>query len=274
MYLSGGPEGGPAQTRMETTFFARLRLRNGTFKTTGDRRMDDLNELVASLLPRGQTLEILDTAVSSGITTLEWYEQLRSLGLQVHLSAGDLYCNAELLSWGRYFDLLVDDTGHVLQYETAGLAWRKWTTGSDWIPLYTVGLGITSLFFRLLKMLRRPVRRPLRLFSPRLLAAGIDLFEDDLFETKDAFAQKFDVIRAANILNIGYFPKERLELAIVRLAARLKTGGMLIVNRTTLEGLNHGSVFRLGPERTFTLAGRIGDGSEIEDLVRAFGVHR
>jgi len=256
---------------METSFFARLQLRNGTFKTTGDRRLDDLNELVAQLLPRGRSLEILDTAVSSGITTLEWYEHLRGLGLQVHLSAGDLYCMAELLSWGRHFDLLVDDTGYVLQYETAGLAWRPWTTPGDWIPLYAVAVRITALFFRLLKLLRRPVRRPLRLFSPRLLAvADIDLFEDDLFEENPAFAQKFDVIRAANILNIAYFPKERLELAIVRLAARLKTGGLLIVNRTNLEGVNHGSVFRLGPKRTFSVEGRVGDGSEIEELLLAF----
>ena len=268
MYLSA--QTGPEQAWMETSFFARLQLRNGTFKTTGDRRLDDLNELVGSLLPRGRTLEILDTAVSSGITTLEWYEHLRSLGVQVHLSAGDLFCEAELLSWGRHFHVLADDTGHVLQYETAGLAWRPWTTAGDWIPLYAPAVRATALFFRLLKLLRRPARRALRLFSPRLLAvAGIDLFEDDLFEEKPAFAQKFDVIRAANILNIAYFSKEKLELAIIRLAARLKTGGLLIVNRTTQEGVNHGSVFRLGADRKFSVAGRVGEGSEIEDLLLA-----
>jgi hypothetical protein len=272
VYLSAEPPSRPEQQEVETSFFLGLKLRNGTFKTTRDRRMDDLNALVTSLLPHGRTLEILDTAVSSGITTLEWYEHLRSAGVPFHLSAGDLYCKAELRSWGRHFHLLADETGFVLQYETAGLAWRPWTSRIDWLLLYAVALHTTRLLFRFLQWRQAPRCHPLRLFSPRLLAVpDIELFEDDIFAVNDGFAQRFDVVRAANILNVVYFSKERLELAISRLAGRLKSGGLLIVNRTDFDDVNHGTVFRLTPARTFAVEARIGEGSEIEELVLSFG---
>ena len=270
VYLSRAPDDSAEQQRIETSFFAPLKLRNGTFKTTGERRLDDLNELVTTLLPRDHPLEILDTAVSSGITTVEWCEHLRKAGVPFRMSAGDLFSRAELLSWGRHFHVLVDDTGCVLQYETGGLAWRTWTSRGDWLSLYAAALPVTQLLFRLLKSVKAPARRPLQLFSPRLLATGIELFEDDIFEMNEAFAQRFDVIRAVNILNIAYFPRKQLEVAIACLAARLKPDGLLIVNRTDDSRMNHGSVFRLTTERKFRVEGQIGDGSEIEDVVLAF----
>src|SRR6516165_3257303 len=76
----------------EATFFTDLRLGNGVFKKTSDRRLDDLNEVILSrwqetaFRPR----EIMDVGVSSGITTAEWLEGLSQAGLKVRMTATDL----------------------------------------------------------------------------------------------------------------------------------------------------------------------------------------
>src|SRR5712692_6026770 len=71
-----------------------LQLPNRVFKTTFRNRLDDLNELVQSWLPQERPLHIMDTAVSTGITTWEWTENLRQHGVEHSLSAGDLNTHA------------------------------------------------------------------------------------------------------------------------------------------------------------------------------------
>ena len=61
---------GREQESLERSFFTSIRLKNGTYKTTHGRRLDDLNDLVNRCLPRGRLLELMDVAVSSGITTI------------------------------------------------------------------------------------------------------------------------------------------------------------------------------------------------------------
>ena len=57
------------QVEEEDLFFHSIELRNGTRKTTRHRRLDDLNARVQKLLPTHRPLEIMDVAVSSGVST-------------------------------------------------------------------------------------------------------------------------------------------------------------------------------------------------------------
>jgi hypothetical protein len=115
-------------------------------------------------------------------------------------------------------------------------------------------------------------RRPLRsqrvaLVVPELLAdPAIELVEDDLLApSADRFAGRFDAVRAANLLNRGYFDDEALRRMLARLAARLEPQGLLAVCRTEEDGTNHATVFRRGEEGLMPLA-RLGRGSEVEEL--------
>jgi hypothetical protein len=64
----------------EARFFSSLRLKNGAYKITRSHRLDDLNDLVNQLVPR-RHLKVMDVAVSSGTTTLEWIEALHKAGI-------------------------------------------------------------------------------------------------------------------------------------------------------------------------------------------------
>src|SRR5580704_1783814 len=64
--------------KQEAAFFASLRLRNGTFKTTDHHRLDDLNMLVIGEWQKldRKPRQIMDVGVSSGISSLEWADAL------------------------------------------------------------------------------------------------------------------------------------------------------------------------------------------------------
>jgi hypothetical protein len=74
LFFAGGTDQ-PDERQLEERedlFFHSIELRNGTRKTTRHRRLDDLNALVRKLLPTQRPLEIMDVAVSSGVSTAEW----------------------------------------------------------------------------------------------------------------------------------------------------------------------------------------------------------
>src|SRR2546423_1557373 len=89
------------QEFLERQFFDRVILPNGTFKTTSARRLDDLNQAVLPHLARipERTLKIMDVSISSGVSTLEWYDFLLENGIRVEMVGTDLTVYASLVSF-------------------------------------------------------------------------------------------------------------------------------------------------------------------------------
>jgi len=232
-------------------FFKHVRLPNGVYKTTERRRLDDLNAAVAPLLPTGRMLELMDVGVSSGTTTVEWSEQLE---VPHRIVAGDLSVAAQWTRLG-FADVLRDDAivyadvlGRVV--DVFGGTWRS-----------RLALPLLELFARILPS------RSFPLVDPRLASSPvITLVQDDIFVPRPEFDGRFDAVRAANILNRGYFEEERLRAGAANLIRRVRRGGLLIVCRTD-DGVTDGSVYRVG-DRLEELA-RLGAGSEVHDLVLA-----
>ena len=279
----GRPSSNPREREMqEDAFFMSLRLPNGTHKTTCRRRLTDLDELVQGLLPRHQTLEIMDVAVSSGVSSLEWLDSLERAGINCHLVAGDALVDACLISFGSRLKALVDRRCRLLQLDIAGRAVRlpppRRRDRMRYLPLLLLIQRIAHASARVVNNCctsGQPTRgrfltfRPLKLLSPSLGdAARIEAIEDDILRDR-RFSRRFHAIRAANILNHCYFDSETLEKMLANLRERLRPNGLLIVCRTLPVGGNHGSVFRLGEEGRFCLLADLNGGSEIADLVLA-----
>src|SRR4051812_43881239 len=89
------------QEILETQFFSSIQLKNRTYKFTYSRRLDDLNELTRKVIPPNRPLEVMDVAVSSGVSTLEWIADLNSAGIEHNMTAGDLTMTALLFSFGN-----------------------------------------------------------------------------------------------------------------------------------------------------------------------------
>jgi len=93
------------------------------------------------------------------------------------------------------------------------------------------------------------------------------MIEDDLLNANDSeLCQAFDVIRAANILNLAYFPVDRNRRILATLKQRLKEDSLLIIVTTHPSGENNASIFRLSGNQ-FSVVDRFGNGSEIGPIV-------
>jgi hypothetical protein len=108
----------------EARFFSPLRLKNDTYKITRSHRLDDLNDLVNQLVPR-RHLKVMDVAVSSGTTTLEWIEALHKAGIDHDMTAGDSFMFGFIVSIGKNLHVLADKSGHPLQSEFSARLFRS-----------------------------------------------------------------------------------------------------------------------------------------------------
>lgn len=270
VYFGLGDENGPDAERR---FFSSLRLPNGTWKVTYDRRLDDLNALISRHLRADRTPAVMDVAAASGISSLEWVDQLRGSGRDPRMVVGDLYVSAWLTTFGTRCAVLYLDSGWPLSIEIG--EYSRGLQSDRWIDRMIRPL-LRALFVagRLLALggpLTPPrrwrwIHRKIPLVSPRLLhRTDVEVVTDDLSEA-GPFSGQFDAVRAANILNRAYFPDGELIRMAANLIGRVRLGGLLAVCRTHPDGTNHATLFRR-TESSVIVEGRLGEGSEVEDLV-------
>ena len=244
----------PYDPIVETDFFRRIVLANGSFKTTVARRLDDLNRAVLPYVQAvsARPVEIMDAASSSGISTQEWYDDLQAAGIEARIVGTDLSIEA-LHVPGKLADVLLDKDFNVIHLSLLGGSMH---------PRVLKGLRATGLS-RLLRT-GGAKAQPFRLVSKAVRT--VTLVESDIEADVRDFDQRFHVIRVANILNRGYFADEQLRHMVSCVARKLRPGGMLIVCRTHDDKSNHATLFRLEGSRLMVLR-RLGRGSEVEGLL-------
>lgn len=254
-------EGAEPSPETERRFFAKLRLPNGTWKTTYPNRLDDLNEQLLEHLPRDRELELMDAGVSSGVSTVEWSEQLQANGISHRLIAGDLHPDGRLFALGGWLAVLFDGEGREpLLLELGPLS----------LPLRSDRRLVRLLRPLLARALRTlaPRARPVPLVSPRLLRRPqIELVADDV-TVPGCFRGRFDAVRVANLLQPSYFDPATISAIAANMRERLREGGLLVVCRTGEDGVNRATIFRRRGANLETEAS-LGGGSEVEDLVLA-----
>lgn len=268
LFFSPAPADARTREGRERAFFHALRLRNGTNKTTYARRLDTVNRVVNRVLPAHRPLDIMDVGASSGISTLEWMNSLDEAGVKYRMTAGDLCVSALLLSFTRWLHVLVDPTCYPLQFDIFGRAF-PYPVGirrSLVVPpllVFAEACRWTLPLVSAARLRRRAVE--ILLITPQLKERSVEIVEDDVL-APGAFANRFDVVRAANVLNRYYFSEATLREMAANLRRRLKRRGMLVVCRTDERNVNHATVFLADEPPRLEVLCRIGDGSEIEEL--------
>ncbi|MFL5829660.1 MAG: hypothetical protein ACJ76X_07070 [Solirubrobacteraceae bacterium] len=268
---------GERQAAVEQQFFSSLWMPNGTAKTSHDGRLDDLNALVSTLLPADTRVAVMDVAAGSGISSLEWAEQLTATGREVRMLIGDLHAWGWLSTWGTRCAVLYLDDGRPLTVEFYGrrldlASGRLIVRGARFLTAALFGVCSRAQPAATLAAPRkwRPVHRRIPLFSPRVLGSPAFALTADDIGVPGRFREQFDVVRAANILNRSYFDETTLSRFAANLVARVRDGGLLAICRTSCDGTNRGTVFRR-TGRSVVVRERLGGGSEVEDLVLASG---
>lgn len=267
------------EPQAERDFYSLLKMRNGTFKTTRVARFDDLNPDVVSHLRTNLPPEpqVLDVAVSAGVSTAELAEALHDGGIAPHITATDLFIDGWLVKAGPGLKVLVDREGWPLRYSFGSTSTRPWTRRLDYLTLAFLPrlAAHKALAGRLCRLARSGTGQPVRLASSRLSEFdNISLVEDDVFARRAGFEGRFDFIRAANILNVNYFSEPDLTTAIDNLRSYLKGPGSALLVTRTLEdrAVNAASLFSVSPGGRLKCVKTFNGGSEIENLVlRACG---
>jgi|SRR5579862_9111073 len=268
----------------ERVFFGQLQLADGTFRTTESHRLDDLNQVLVELLPRDRPLEVMDVAVSSGITAVELSDYLRSAGIEHRLTAGDAVLEARMLSLGETGAVLWQTDGYPLVLQLAdysiylhrNAAIRTLLLRLPLKLLYLVASRLPDAGFDAPPAPRRVLMRSVGLTSRRLREhPWVRVVLDDIRRPSSS-QESLDVCRAANILNRSYFSEPELECMAGALLARVREGGLFVVCRTCGEGparVNQASIFQKVRGRP-QVAARLNGGSEVESVVLAGGGHR
>jgi hypothetical protein len=204
------------------------------------------------------------------------------------MTATDLTMTVYLVRLLSWLHVLVEKEGFPLQYDVFGFVWRPRCR----IRFYVFGNGFLTMLWHIVyrEVARRfdlmnrlkslqgnppPIDDPvikaqIKLVTYRLRdKKDIELLDDDITgPTPSHLRGRFQVVRAANILNRGYFPAQQLRAAVRNLRDRLiGPGAFLLIVRTEETGSNHGSIFRLDANGSFGVLARVGRGSEIEDIV-------
>ncbi|TCN31443.1 ATP-binding protein [Sinorhizobium americanum] len=261
---------------LESAFFAKLKMRNGTFKLTQPSRFQELEVAVRPHVEEraGSLREVLDVGVSTGLTTVELAKFLGDCGSAASITATDLFIEAHIVELFPGFRVFCDPEGWPLQYDLRGVAIRPWIRRLDYVTLAFIPLmlGRSMLKARLRSRISAGVSRPVRMITRSLPSNGAIVFvENDIMCRSERFIRRFDMIRAANILNKGYFSPDQIVIAIGNIHAYLRgPGALLIVGRTNRAGENAATLFELNRDGSFTALERVGGGSEIERLVLDF----
>jgi hypothetical protein len=267
---------------LEERFFDCLRLKNGVYKTTHPHRLDDLNAEVERYLPAIQPLQVLDVAISSGVSTLEWAESLEQANVEYQMTGVDLTIGGLLVSFGDRLHTVVDGTKWPLLFEIDG----QWLSSPPrkrhlFRHLFSLAVIKSALLLwarryrepdggRIQRILGMPTRtRAISLVTPRLMNHPRVTVSEANILTESGLQGAFHVIRAANILNRDYFDDGTLTKVLGNLRKHLNPDGILVVCYTDMSqgSVNRATIFKLGENKSFVVVSKMNGGSEIEDLI-------
>lgn len=264
-----------------------FRVYNGVLKCTYARRFDEFDRLCVSAIsahfPTSQVIRVHDIGVSDGRTSCDLYDHLNRLyGGRLDFLASDyaplLYVLKRKHGANR---LIVDDQQHILQIVTPPFVFI--TVGRrERITPYPLNFLIRHLVTLLYA---RPLLESYEAGSPDIQRTRIDLlgrtcraymskhdnFRFDAYDVFSGSTERFDIIRAMNVLNYSYFSEPQLIQAAERIVHSLKEGGLFITGSNNEQGtVVNGGIYRETNGRLQRI-NTSGKGSEIDAVISAIG---
>jgi len=258
--------------RDEARFFGQLKTGNDTFKRTAPGRLAKMDRWLIQLLALAEDRpeDVLDIGISSGVTTLEMAHALENAGALPRITGMDRSLSAMLVDVGARCRVLAEPNGHILQYDVVGRAIQPWVRRFDYCNgmILVRAMLHLSLGRRARARLRQGLGTPVALVSPRVSSnRAITLIESDITVCDERLRGRFDLVRAANILNQHYFSRADLERAVTNVRSYLRgPGAWLLILRTNEDGEHHASLMRMDPRGQLGVVGRYGKGSEVEAM--------
>jgi SAM-dependent methyltransferase len=272
--------------RIQERMLSRFSVRGGILKYTHARRFDEFDELAISAVkanfPTGQDILVHDIGASDGRTSCGLYERLsRIYRERLDFWASDYAPHVYVLKRAHSARrLIIDDHDNVLQIVTPPFVFIVVRPESKALyPLnHLMRCLATTLYARPLLRASKAGAAEIERTTVELLChearafmAERNNFHFTQYDVLTAPMARFDVIRAMNVLNHGYFSNAQLSAALGNIARSLNSGGLLITGSNTAQGtIVNGGVYRKHGARMEKLQAS-GTGSQVDDLITAIG---
>ncbi|MEQ1906343.1 MAG: hypothetical protein ABL888_19325 [Pirellulaceae bacterium] len=229
-----------------------------------------MDDALLSLLgnSRDGQLKLLDLGASDGISTHRLVERIaQERNQKAEAIALDLYVElAEFTKW-PFREYRFNDGYQVLvcvgpfgfQLSPIAVARR---------PLERIlGRWVSKLQFVTSKMTKS---RAWSLLNPLIQDSSVKLVYGSVFEVTPEYVGAFDIVRASNVLNLGYFSEQMIQVGLQATQKYVKDGGYLVISRNLKSPtgeIEHGTIWRRAGSR-FDVVAVVGDGSEISNFVK------
>jgi hypothetical protein len=233
--------------------------------TTHKDRFAEIDPITLNFLERNSDNIIHDVAISSGITTLELFNQLVDRHINFKLIVSEKY--SHFFFTGKYFCRVYDAQGNLVE----GYIWGLLAKDLSW------KFGFSKLLFLVMRLTKDTgiaKKQCIPIFDKRLQAliqhGKIEQIEYDVFN--GGLKDRFSYVRCMNLLNLCYFDERQLQKAIRLLMTSLKENGILQIGRTEVEtgenyGKNYVTFFRKENDRLIVIH-EVNGGSEVKGILK------
>jgi len=240
-------------------------LNNGVAKTTQPGRFTEIDSWLAQNFHKS-CVSIHDIAVSSGITSLELKQKLESDGFKVNLSISDKFMSLSYFK-RNFITYFYDIDGNFVIGNIFGIVAQK-----NCNNFFFISRLLSKVISKNAKKCFDNCLPELLLLHPEVCSSinqkEITFINYDIFKT--SINNKFDIVRAMNILNPIYFDVNEIKRAVRLIFNSLTEGGIFIIGRTHLDdNKNHVSVY-VKKDGHFKLIKSFNGGSEVSNNVKFF----
>ncbi|HTX86738.1 MAG TPA: class I SAM-dependent methyltransferase [Candidatus Nanoarchaeia archaeon] len=228
---------------------------DGSYKKTHSRRFDDFDDQVIAYLQknldRGKKYKFHDLAVSDGRTSRDFYLQLEKIfpALDYYASDKNMFVDIFPDRKNKIRRIAKDEKGKILQIILPPFVLNIYSPKRALrfkikkAILYPINLILAKLLLwppalELFIKIDPAEKRRIALISgeARELAATKNNFHLQSFDLFQKSPDKFDLIRAMNVLNISYFTPAEVKKIAANIFASLAEGGLFIVGSNLSAG--------------------------------------
>jgi hypothetical protein len=239
-------------------FYTDIYVPEKTSKKTKQNRFPDLDFHTINILKEQKKCIVHDIAVSSAISSYELYNLMNKENINCEFYISDKYAEI-FIKKGFITKVFSSDKQLIFGYFACFFACDK-----------NIFFPLTVLLFKLLSKnkIKGNYDFKLLLFHPEMLKKirneEITNISYDIFETE--IIEKFTFVRAMNILNLGYFNKDKIVSGLKNIIKSMKNNAVLLVGRTNAENINNASFFKNENGKLIHVKD-INAGSEIKNVI-------
>ena len=215
---------------------------DGVFKTTSQHRLVKTDEIIVDYLKlmKKRKHTILDVGASDGTTTLDLYEKILTALPRRTVNITMIDRNIHMARFdGQFVKEYRDSSDRPLLVQLGKLGFRYPRSEYRFDVFHNLLMKVYSEFRGKLEFRKS---EEYMLINPLVnKTESIRVIEQDLFNA-DQLGQKFDVIRACNVLNDVYFSKEQIQRAERLFCSIMNDDGLYVKTRNAMHKKLDGSI--------------------------------